>query len=64
MRLTIRVILSMMSAVESALDEVCNKYRNHAVYGEKVATARKSMKIARQGLAEVLDLMIDSKDGE
>ena len=63
MRLTVRIILSMMNSLETALDEICNKYRDNAVYYAKFTAVRKSQKNTRSELARVLDDMIDTGEG-
>jgi hypothetical protein len=68
MRLTLRVILATMAALESSLDEVCNQLRDPQT-GYDLAmhngtlSSRVALRTARQTLARVLDDMIDSGKG-
>lgn len=61
MRLTIRVLLSTMRACEQALDEITNALRSNPKYAAKLQVIRKQQMLARNGLATVLDEMIDGE---
>jgi hypothetical protein len=63
MRLTIRVLLSMMNALECSLDELTMKFRGSA-YQDKINSVRKNQRATRRELAEIMDAMIDSNDAK
>ena len=63
MRMTIRITLSMMNAVESALDEISNKYRGTEYYNDMVLCRRQMMN-THTILHQILDRMMDSGIGD
>lgn len=59
MRLTLRILLSMMSALETALDEIHNKMRDDKKYADSINAVRKSQKATRTLAVNLLNAMID-----
>lgn len=63
MRITLRIILGMMTALESALTEVANSFRGTGNYAEILAVG-KAQRDTRTHLYKILDKMIDSGEGD
>jgi len=67
MRLTIRILLSMMSAIESGLDEIANRIRNDEkmrVYYLGITVVKRNQATTRSYLHGMLDQMIDDGEGD
>jgi hypothetical protein len=65
MRLAVRCLLGMMTAIENGLDEVVNQMRQDPKFDLPGAeSARKQQRDARRTLACLLDQMIDTGYGE
>lgn len=62
MRMTLRIILGMMTALESALAEVANTLRGTEYHTDLLAVGR-AQRDTRSRLCKVLDSMIDSGKG-